>query len=626
MALDQGAKTLATAILKHESGGNYNAKGASGEIGGYQFMPGTWKTWAGKHLGDPNAPLTVENQNKVAYSQIKEWKDQGKSPAQIASLWNSGKENWEGNVGVNSMGVHYDVPAYVKAVSANYKALSAKNKPQVQTPTTAPVPQKGLVEKTTDFLGSTKFGKALGATAAVLTGTSDQINEAAMRGAEADRQKAELLKNPNITPLQKARIEQQLKQSTNQPVQTAAEAMPELNYTPEQIYGSALNTAALALPGSIGAGAGAKLGARIAGTAAGGLLAGATMGAGNAMQENKGVGDVALNAAKSAALGGALGAGGELVATGLSKVLPKVAGKMAGTALKEPLREVKKGIVYGNESLGEKAVRLGYKGTNNQIFNKAGQVMDEAENKLQGILESTTGTIKKDDILYNPAVVKIYEEAKSTPGMGRRVETMKRVIDEMPQEMTLPEANKMKRALYKAAGDKSYALDANLAAEKETQKAIARAIKETIEQKTAGTAGEGTVKQINQMLADHGKIRDAALDNLARNENRLKLGLTDYGALGVGGLVGGAPGAIAADAIKKFVTTTFAKTWGAFLAAKIGNAITKITPTMNSAALKLIVDGLSKIPPEELKKMDNQRLEKTISNLAAGTGTQPQRQ
>ena len=54
---------LAAAIKQVESGGNYDAKGASGESGAYQFMPATWKSWAEKHLGDPNAPLTPANQN-----------------------------------------------------------------------------------------------------------------------------------------------------------------------------------------------------------------------------------------------------------------------------------------------------------------------------------------------------------------------------------------------------------------------------------------------------------------------------------------------------------------------------------------------------------------------------------
>ncbi len=126
--LDPQALNLAKAIRRAETGGiadPYNARGASGESGAYQYMPDTWKQWAGQYLGDPNSPLSVENQNKVAYSRIKELKDKGLTPAQIASAWNSGdpdkyRQNWRG---VNSQGVEYDTPGYVEKVSRHYNEI-----------------------------------------------------------------------------------------------------------------------------------------------------------------------------------------------------------------------------------------------------------------------------------------------------------------------------------------------------------------------------------------------------------------------------------------------------------------------------------------------------------------------
>lgn len=138
--LDPTIKNLASAIKRQESGGNkdpYNAKGASGEHGAYQFMPDTWKGWAKTHLGDSNAPMTMENQNKVAYNQIKSWKDKGYNPAQIAAAWNAGEgslkeDKWKTNVGTNSLGVKYDTPSYVKNVSKYYQERKGS------TPTQAP--------------------------------------------------------------------------------------------------------------------------------------------------------------------------------------------------------------------------------------------------------------------------------------------------------------------------------------------------------------------------------------------------------------------------------------------------------------------------------------------------------
>jgi hypothetical protein len=130
--LDLGIVTLAKAIRQVESSNNYNSKGASGEGGAYQYMPSSWKEWAGKYLGDSNAPMTPVNQDKVAYYKIKELKDAGNSPSQVASIWNSGSPVWEGKVGVNSKGVKYDVPSYVNKVQtaySNYKQLALASLP-----------------------------------------------------------------------------------------------------------------------------------------------------------------------------------------------------------------------------------------------------------------------------------------------------------------------------------------------------------------------------------------------------------------------------------------------------------------------------------------------------------------
>jgi hypothetical protein len=112
--LDLNVVALARAIRHNESGGNYAAKGQTGEGGAYQFMPAVWKEWAAKYIKDPNAPQTAENQNAVAYLRIKERKDAGLTPAQILSEWNSGSTIYEGKKGVNSSGAAYDVPTYVR--------------------------------------------------------------------------------------------------------------------------------------------------------------------------------------------------------------------------------------------------------------------------------------------------------------------------------------------------------------------------------------------------------------------------------------------------------------------------------------------------------------------------------
>lgn len=76
--------------IKHvESGGKYDAVGDSGTSkGAYQWHGDNWKTAAKTVLGDENAEMSPANQNKVAYHQIKAYKDQGLQPEEIAARWN----------------------------------------------------------------------------------------------------------------------------------------------------------------------------------------------------------------------------------------------------------------------------------------------------------------------------------------------------------------------------------------------------------------------------------------------------------------------------------------------------------------------------------------------------------
>ena len=129
------ALNLTHSIALSESGDsngkpNYNAKGASGEHGAYQWMPGNFEAGAKSAGLDPN-DFSPENQDKVAYAQIKEYKDKGYDPGQIASLWNSGSpNNWQNHSGINKQGVSYDTPAYVEKVKQNYQKLKGTQIPQ----------------------------------------------------------------------------------------------------------------------------------------------------------------------------------------------------------------------------------------------------------------------------------------------------------------------------------------------------------------------------------------------------------------------------------------------------------------------------------------------------------------
>ncbi|HBY54585.1 MAG TPA: hypothetical protein DEH15_19380 [Marinilabiliales bacterium] len=112
-------KKIAEAIKEVESGGNYQAKGGSGESGAYQFMPATWDAWSKQYLGYV-APMTQENQDKVAEAKINDLLNQGYSAKEIALIWNGGSTQIKS--GTNKYGVKYDTGAYAE------KVLNALNK------------------------------------------------------------------------------------------------------------------------------------------------------------------------------------------------------------------------------------------------------------------------------------------------------------------------------------------------------------------------------------------------------------------------------------------------------------------------------------------------------------------
>ena len=98
--LDPKVVKVMKTIRKLESGGDFNAIGDNGSsMGAYQWNNGknpiaqgdtpiNWKIAAKSILKDENAPMTPANQNKVAYYQIKAYKDAGRTPAEIDALWN----------------------------------------------------------------------------------------------------------------------------------------------------------------------------------------------------------------------------------------------------------------------------------------------------------------------------------------------------------------------------------------------------------------------------------------------------------------------------------------------------------------------------------------------------------
>jgi len=93
-------------VIKNLEGGDYTNRSGDGgsSAGAYQWnndnkplrpgeLPSHWKNAAAQYLKDSNAPMTQDNQDFVAYQQLKAYKDQGRSPEEIDALWNGAKKD-----------------------------------------------------------------------------------------------------------------------------------------------------------------------------------------------------------------------------------------------------------------------------------------------------------------------------------------------------------------------------------------------------------------------------------------------------------------------------------------------------------------------------------------------------
>lgn len=125
------AKSVVKGIAYAENGGKVDIHnpqaGQSGEVKSiFQFTPATWKNYAGKVLGNPDAPLTADNETYVVNEKVKQWIKEGHTAGQIASMWNAGTgepdaykgkfSNGKTSIGKNKYGVKFDVPKYADSV------------------------------------------------------------------------------------------------------------------------------------------------------------------------------------------------------------------------------------------------------------------------------------------------------------------------------------------------------------------------------------------------------------------------------------------------------------------------------------------------------------------------------
>jgi len=331
ITLDPTLVAASKALIQNESGGNFQAKGASGEYGAGQWMPQTWAAQAKQFLGYVpkfgSEEMTPEIQKAVIYAQAKHDKEvEGLNAAQFFAKWNSGNpNNWENKIGVNKEGVAYNVPQYVKNSMDLYQqfkqqglgvgaADAAMVQPNVLSQTSNNQ-DKSFLQKVGDFFtgGTQAFGQTIGnaiaapQNAQLFADASNQHSDIANNLQAAIKQQIAEGKDPS-------RLQMALKQHLASAPNLQDFTGDVINKTPEQILGQAGQFGLELTSGGILSGGANTIASKELGTL-GKISEGAKIGATygglgggfNAMQDNQGLGGVAGGTALGAGVGAALG-------------------------------------------------------------------------------------------------------------------------------------------------------------------------------------------------------------------------------------------------------------------------------------------------------------------------------
>jgi len=114
------------AIGKVESGGDYYARNArSGAYGRYQIIPSSWRAWADRYLGDPNAKPTPTNQDIVAGAKFRALYRWLGSWSHVAHWWLTGSSRKSGWSAFSTRYVNRVMTAYRSTTDLDVTAVAS---------------------------------------------------------------------------------------------------------------------------------------------------------------------------------------------------------------------------------------------------------------------------------------------------------------------------------------------------------------------------------------------------------------------------------------------------------------------------------------------------------------------
>jgi hypothetical protein len=458
----------------------------------------------------------------------------------------------------------YEVGQKVKAkYPTQYTDFTDAPDPKKEQPKQEPTnynTKRGALQKTAGFVGVEKAGQGIATAGRVASGSINQSGDEAAKLFDEQQAVINAMHKLPVGSPERKRLADFLKRNLNEGAVTQEEIDPGTKLSNKEVAGSFANVALnIATPSAFKGSAVIQAGKNAA--------LGAAYGAAGGLNDNKSGEDLA----KSTLTGSLLAAGtfgaGELLGKAKQAITEKLPERLMNTAIKPTLEDLRKNIKVGSDTLGKELLQEKVKGSPETLLKIADTRLQKYEDQLQTVLKNSSGKIRKDALAkyLEPLVNEIAE----TPGKQAEFEQIVQILSELPQEMSLQQANRIKRNIYKEIRNVGYKLDANLSTKRETLKQLARGLKTEIE----NSVGDNTVKDINKKLSTYGKLEGRVVDLLARGNKNNLFSLTDT-ILAGGGFVN--PLAFAALIAKKGLGSVTGKTYTANIlnkASKVGTGV-----------------------------------------------------
>ncbi len=426
-------------------------------------------------------------------------------------------------------------------------------KPTPQTPQVAPVPQKDLLQKTTDAVTSIFPGKQVGEAIGTLGGYAYTKAKDAITGSN-DSQFYDL-NGPSV----------------------------------KQVVGDVAKGAALV--------GGLELPAAgtVLGKAAQFGTLGAISGAGQSAIKNNDYKTIATDAFKSGLTGAVIGGAVGVAEKGINAVVNKSPEALYNNALK-----VSQKIKLAGKSPSEGLIDEGTWGSLGSIKKAAQDGIDEANTAITQKLSNTAETVKTSDILQGAM-----DKLKKSYGSQYTDKQLEEILLKSPvaklfegSDISATDANVLRQQVDKMLGDRFFLSSTESPITKEALGAVNNSLRETVK-KISGTDQE--FKQLSKWIQTN-KVVDSAI---SKADSKFGVGLYDILSGTGGAVVGGLKGDNAGDRIKNAV-----------IGGVTGIALEKgLNSPLLKTGLGQVVSKIGDIPTDSLGRISKTAVIQLIGDL-----------